>query len=136
METIAKRLKKFFEDRGISIASVEQKLGLSSDSLGKALRNDKNFNAEILPKIVDKYDISPVWILTGRGEPLQSSVQANQPVKESSLEDNTKPMASFLKEQMLRMENLHAEVVKTKDQMIEAQQRHIDCLERQIKSTT
>lgn len=67
MKTIAKRLKEFFEEQGISIASVEQRIGLSNDSLGKALRNDKNFNAEILPKIIEAYGVNPVWVLMGKG---------------------------------------------------------------------
>lgn len=69
METIALRLKKYIDFKGISLRQFEMNIGVSNGSISSQLKENKNFGSDRLEKILNAYtDLNPNWLLTGNGE--------------------------------------------------------------------
>ncbi len=70
-----KRIKKFIDYKGISIKSFEENVGFSNGAFGSQLRNNKTIGVDKLENILSFYpEISPEWLLTGKGEMLKEDV--------------------------------------------------------------
>lgn len=79
MENILERLGKMAVNKGITISSLEKKIGASKGVLSRALSQKTDIQAKWVVKIVENYpEISPEWLLTGKGEMLKSEVNTNQ----------------------------------------------------------
>lgn len=74
---IVERIKEFIDYKGISVAAFERSIGMSNASFGKSLKNKGAIGTDKLENILSKYsDISPLWLLTGEGEMLQTSTSS------------------------------------------------------------
>lgn len=68
---VLKRLKEYIDSKGISVSAFEKSIGMSNASFGKSLKQGGAIGSDKLEKILIIYsDISPEWLLTGKGEML------------------------------------------------------------------
>lgn len=68
---ILERIKQFMDYKGISTAAFERSIGMANASFGKSLKKGGAIGTDKLEKILSTYpEISPVWLMTGRGEML------------------------------------------------------------------
>lgn len=87
---ILERIKQFMDYKGISIAAFERSIGMANASFGKSLKKGGAIGTDKLEKILSIYpDISPVWLMTGRGEML-----ADKPAQASQNKED-RPIASL-----------------------------------------
>ena len=66
---IVQRIKAYLDAKKISVNAFENKVGMSHGAFRKAINENKSIQTDRLEKIISIYeDISPVWLLTGKGE--------------------------------------------------------------------
>lgn len=71
MGNILNRIAQFAECKGISIGVLERSIGASKGVLSRAIAKNTDIQAKWIEAIVDNYpEISPIWLLTGKGEML------------------------------------------------------------------
>lgn len=74
---VTNRIGKYLENKGISFYSFENTLGVSRGSISKAVKENKNIGSSVLENILSKFpDLSPDWLLTGKGPMLRQSEPA------------------------------------------------------------
>ena len=80
------RVIQYIDNKGINNSLFEKKCGLSNGYLGTQLKRNDDLGEGVLNKILDNcLDISPEWLLTGRGEMLKSEV-ATEVIKTPRIE--------------------------------------------------
>lgn len=68
---ILQRIKEYIDYKGITNAAFERSIGMSNASFSKSLRNGGAIGTDKLENILSVYpDLSPEWLLTGRGDML------------------------------------------------------------------
>jgi phage repressor protein C with HTH and peptisase S24 domain len=73
MENILDRIKKICNNEGISVTSLEQKIGASKGVLSRAIANGTDIQYKWVQTLVENYPLySTEWLLTGTGEMLKS----------------------------------------------------------------
>lgn len=74
---ILERIKEYIDAKGIAISAFEKSIGMSNASFGKSLKNGGAIGTDKLENILKVYpDISPDWLMTGRGSMLNSDKPA------------------------------------------------------------
>lgn len=77
------RLKQYIESKGLTIAAVERKLGMSNGALAKPIKNGTSIGSDKLENILTICpDMSLTWLFTGRGDMLNTD--NNTPVNDSN----------------------------------------------------
>lgn len=72
------RLKQYIDLKKISVSAFERSIGMSNASFGKTLKQGKGIGSDKLEKILSVYtDLNPEWLLTGRGEILNTKSTEN-----------------------------------------------------------
>lgn len=72
MDNILQRISKISEYECVTIGKIEQKIGASKGVLYKAIQKNTDIQSKWLLLIVENYpQISPDWLLTGKGEMLR-----------------------------------------------------------------
>lgn len=80
------RVIQYIDNKGINNSLFEKKCGLSNGYLGTQLRRNADLGEGVLNKILDNcLDVSPEWLLTGRGEMLKSE-RATEVIKTPRVE--------------------------------------------------
>ena len=75
METILDRIEQITYREGIKIATLERIIGASKGVLSRAINNRTDIQLKCIQAIVEKYpSYSEEWLITGKGNPLKSSV--------------------------------------------------------------
>ena len=117
--SIRDRMALYLEFKGISDYRFEKDLGLSKGYWNKA----KNPTSEIVGKFVGFYtDISPEWLLTGKGEMTKQSTNQEAPVS-SNLE------SAFLDKEIFYLK----EINRGMDDLIKANETIRD-LKKEVES--
>ncbi|WP_442267552.1 hypothetical protein ACSIGC_07740 [Tenacibaculum sp. ZS6-P6] len=63
-----KRVEEIIVNKNMNIRSFEDKISVSNNSIGTAIRRKASFKSNVLNKILNSFpDINPTWLLTGRG---------------------------------------------------------------------
>jgi len=65
------RLRRIIEESGLNINTFAQKCGISTSSLQRYLRGTNEPKLSFLIKLITIFDLNPIWLLTGRGNPHQ-----------------------------------------------------------------
>jgi len=74
---ILERLKQYIDLKVITIAAFERSIGMSNASFGKSLKNGGAIGSDKLENILSVYtDLSPLWLMCGKGEMLCSDEKA------------------------------------------------------------
>lgn len=77
------RLKQYIESKGLTVAAVERKLGMSNGALAKPIKNGTSIGSDKLENILTICpDMSLTWLFTGRGDMLNTD--NNTPVNDSN----------------------------------------------------
>ncbi len=65
------RVEQIIIHNNMNIKSFENKINVSNNSVGTAIRRKASFKSSVLNKILNSFpDINPTWLLTGKGEML------------------------------------------------------------------
>jgi len=68
MDETYKRVKELIGYKNLKISSFEEKIKVSNNSIGTAIRRKASFKSNVLNKILNSFpDINPTWLLTGKG---------------------------------------------------------------------
>ena len=62
------RLRKFFDDKGITQEQIASQLGVDKSHVNKLMTGKKQFGKQTARKWSDLYGLSYSWLLTGEGE--------------------------------------------------------------------
>ncbi len=74
-EDFGSRLAKFIAHTGLNFASFERQTGLSNGMAGKVVKKKVGLSVDKLNGIFNQFpELSPQWLITGKGEMLQSEV--------------------------------------------------------------
>jgi phage repressor protein C with HTH and peptisase S24 domain len=100
METIVSRLKHYLDFKNISVSVAETEIGISNASLSKPFKNGTTIKTDTLEKFLITYnEISPEWLLTGRGDMLKTDknaiiepVESNRKTKDAVYELQRVPL--------------------------------------------
>lgn len=85
MENILHRIKQLADNEGITIASLEKKIGASKGVLSKAIAKNTDIQSKWIQSIVDNYpNYSTRWLISGKGE----MISAYETPKQYYLGDN------------------------------------------------
>ena len=77
--TMEERLRQITEYYGISIRQFEQKISASDGLIHKAIARKSGLKSDTIAKILDVFpQISPIWLITGKGDMIQPSIPQNQ----------------------------------------------------------
>lgn len=81
---ILERIRVFIDKQGLTVAAFERSIGMSNASFAKSLKKGGAIGTDKLENILKTYpQLSPEWLLTGRGEMLKSDDAAKMyPVDE------------------------------------------------------
>nr|DAO65334.1 MAG TPA: putative transcriptional regulator [Caudoviricetes sp.] len=75
---ILDRIKAYIDYKDITIAAFERSIGMSNASFGKSLKNKGAIGTDKLENILSVYnDLSPEWLLTGKGDMLKTVVDSS-----------------------------------------------------------
>lgn len=117
---VLKRLKEYIDSKGISVSAFEKSIGMSNASFGKSLKQGGAIGSDKLEKILIIYsDISPEWLLTGKGEMIQV---------DTNLKDDNPPYCT------LESESLVAEGKISYQNYRQLAKAEIDRLKEEIKA--
>ena len=82
---ILERLKEYIDYKGISIAAFERSIGMANASFGKSLKRHGSIGTDKLENILSVYkDISPQWLLLGKGGMIKEDKQGEVVLKATS----------------------------------------------------
>lgn len=69
MEKAIHRFVRYLKEKEIPLSNADVKLKAGNGYIGKTLKNEGTMNSDIIGKIIGSFpDLSPVWLLTGKGE--------------------------------------------------------------------
>ena len=89
-----KRVAKIIEVNKLNIRSFEEKIDVSNNSIGTAIRRKASFKSNVLNKILLAFpEIDPTWLLTGKGymfveKSMHSMVKAPAVSYDADLQNN------------------------------------------------
>lgn len=70
-----KRVEEIIVFKNMNISSFEDKIKVSNNSIGTAIRRKASFKSNVLNKILNSFpDINPTWLLTGRDDMLLKNI--------------------------------------------------------------
>lgn len=71
IKSILQTFQLLAEKEGITITALEKKIGASQGVLTRAIANETDIQAKWLLKLVENFpQYNPVWVLTGKGDPI------------------------------------------------------------------
>ena len=102
------RVIQYIDNKGINNSSFEKKCGLSNGYLGTQLKRNADLGEGVLNKVLDNcLDISPEWLLTGRGEMLKPEHE-NQSQEVTIIKGNRKTRDAIIDLQEIPLYDLDA----------------------------
>lgn len=117
---------------GVSKGDIAELLGLKSSTFSEILKGRMNVATDHIAKLIVSYDISPEWLLTGKGSMLKNEQKSDSGCGDSENKDLTRELIKEigdlrqrLGEQINENTHLQAEVdeLKKKEQN-KSTQRH------------
>ena len=127
--SIKERIQQYVNIKGISIYQLEKDAGMSKSSWNRT----KNISSEACSNLVNIYtDISPEWLLTGRGEMLKKPTDQEASGNVSTIEAEK----SFLEKEFFYLKAIrdkNADLIKAMDK-IEEKEKEILRLKAEIES--
>ena len=117
MSEIVTRIGEFASSKKISIRTIEAAIGSGNGTLAKAVGTDKEVQTKWVSRFMDNYpEVNPAWLLTGKGKMLIEDF----PVEDNRVEEP-------------KGELVTKEVIRQKQEVIEALKRLVDSMEGQLK---
>lgn len=107
---IITRISKYSDIQGVNFNQIAQKIGVSNSYFSKMVKNNGSLGEDIIRKFLLFYDdVSPEWLLTGRGNMLKEKNKIPVAFKSENLQEGIpliplNAMAGFCKGEMQVME--------------------------------
>ena len=79
MAEIGKKLKEYFDSKGITQKEIAEQLGVSKAYVNALFNGRNTFGKKQADVWVNKFGLSASWLLTGEGEMLTASNEENEP---------------------------------------------------------
>jgi phage repressor protein C with HTH and peptisase S24 domain len=71
------RIKEYIDYKGITNQNFERKIGFSNGAFATQLKNNRTIGVDKLENILKEFpEISPEWLLTGKGEMLKGNIKS------------------------------------------------------------
>jgi hypothetical protein len=112
MSEIVARLGNYFSEKNLKTYKVEQEIGVSNGSIGSAIRENRAVGTNVIEKIIAKYPIDPVWLLTGKGAMDKNNLENN-----AAIQTTPPPGDDFV--------SVQTELISTQRQLLCAQTEEI-----------
>lgn len=94
---VLERIKEYIDYKGITIAAFERSIGMSNASFGKSLKNKGAIGSDKIENILSTYDdLSPDWLLTGKGNMLKGVVEQPPSPQQSNKKEPTQLLNQLL----------------------------------------
>lgn len=94
---VLERIKEYIDYKGITIAAFERSIGMSNASFGKSLKNKGAIGSDKIENILSIYDdLSPDWLLTGKGSMLKGVVEQPPSPQQSNEKEPTQLLNQLL----------------------------------------
>lgn len=94
---VLERIKEYIDYKGITIAAFERSIGMSNASFGKSLKNKGAIGSDKIENILSIYDdLSPDWLLTGKGNMLKGVVEQPPSPQQSNEKEPTQLLNQLL----------------------------------------
>lgn len=75
MANFSDNIAVFIQHQKISVRALEQQIGCSNGVISRCISKGTDISTQWVSKIIDSYpELNPAWLLTGKGEMLQSQV--------------------------------------------------------------
>ncbi|CAM1344859.1 hypothetical protein [Tenacibaculum amylolyticum] len=72
-----KRVEQVMNHNNLNIKTFEEKINVSNNSIGTAIRRKASFKSNVLNKILNAFpEVDPTWLLTGKGRMLLNDSNA------------------------------------------------------------
>lgn len=130
-DSVAKKLKEFFKERGITQTQAAELLETSQQVVQKLLK-DRPFGKRTAAKWSEVFGINPAWLLTGVGEMFLEDEQQRTNTTKKVVEESNAIVASEVLRLINNGELYPASVVAAKDALIEAKEKEIQRLNREL----
>ncbi|WP_431165851.1 hypothetical protein [Tenacibaculum halocynthiae] len=70
-----KRVEQIIDYNNLNIKSFEDRIEVSNNSIGTAIRRKASFKSNVLNKIINSFpDVNPTWLLTGKGSMILNDI--------------------------------------------------------------
>ncbi len=70
-----KRVEQIIDYNNLNIKSFEDRIEVSNNSIGTAIRRKASFKSNVLNKILNSFpDVNPTWLLTGKGSMILNDI--------------------------------------------------------------
>ena len=93
---ILDRIKEYIDHKGISIAAFERSVGMSNASFSKSLKNKGGIGSDKIENILSIYtELSPNWLLTGKGNMLKSESDIRESVSSAEQSSSSNEGAPY-----------------------------------------
>lgn len=132
------RLYEYLKIKGIKPTRLEKEIGLSNGYLGTQLKRKGNLGEDILIKIIDYcLDLSPIWLLTGKGSMIKEAPAVSAPEKEKDeLLDRLKDKEKLIKVLEENKDLLEYKLQVLEKRVAELEQQNTPAVKTKGKATT
>lgn len=129
MGNILSRIQEIASNEGITIGSLERKIGASKGVLSRAIANGTDIQSKWLQILVENYpEYSTLWLMTGKGPMLEKDPSRTQEATQ------TKPKATRSTPTSEATESVLLSLIREKDETIRQQAIEIGKLTEQLRS--
>ncbi len=96
-----KRVVQIIKYNNLNISSFEDRISVSNNSIGTAIRRKASFKSNVLNKILIAFpEIDPTWLLTGKGDMLLPN---HMSLKEPNIHYQALKMNKQIKENLIEL---------------------------------
>ena len=129
MGNILSRIQEIASNEGITIGSLERKIGASKGVLSRAIANGTDIQSKWLQILVENYpEYSTLWLMTGKGPMLEKDPSRTQEATQ------TKPKVTRSTPTSAATESVLLSLIREKDETIRQQAIEIGKLTEQLRS--
>jgi len=102
------RVKTLIDNKNISISAFEKSIEMSNNSIQTAIKREASVKDDVINKILNVYsDVSPLWLLMGKGEMLlKDQEQGFGNVDESPTTYQQQPTGDLEKDLVTKFANI------------------------------
>ncbi|MBK6978818.1 MAG: hypothetical protein IPH28_18435 [Cytophagaceae bacterium] len=109
------RLKEFIVYKNFSIRKFETILEIGNGTISRAIKYSKEIGSDKIAKICKLFpDLNPIWLITGRGQMLNTSEPniLNEPEEVYGLDKNVEQLLEIIELQKFKIRKLEEELKK------------------------
>jgi 4-hydroxy-L-threonine phosphate dehydrogenase PdxA len=109
---IIQRIFQYIDFKSINKSEFERKCGVSNGYLAKMKVRNANIGEDIILKVIENCpDISPNWLIFGKGEMLKTGEKpANQPINNTNTQESTQENSYIIEKIFQQLEEKNKEV--------------------------